>query len=149
VATPPDANATMHDLLLANCLAQMEALMRGKTADEAQAEMKTQGLSPREIKALLPHKLFPGNRPSSMLMLQRLDPHTLGALLAAYEHKTFVEGMLWDINPFDQWGVEYGKQLTKVIEKDLAAAAPPGSHDCSTNGLINAYKRMRDQAERA
>jgi glucose-6-phosphate isomerase len=146
VAAPPDSNATMHDLLLANCLAQMEALMRGKTADEAQAEMRAQGLSPKEIKALLPHKLFPGNRPSNMLLLGRLDPHTLGALLAAYEHKTFVEGMLWEINPFDQWGVEYGKQLTKVVEKDLAAAVPSGRHDCSTYGLINAYKRLRDQA---
>jgi glucose-6-phosphate isomerase len=124
----------------------MEALMRGKTADEAQAEMKTQGLSPREIKALLPHKLFFGNRPSNMLLLQQLDPHTLGAMLAAYEHKTFVEGMLWDINPFDQWGVEYGKQLTRIVEKDLAATAPSGSHDCSTNGLIEAYKRMKSQA---
>ncbi len=146
VATPPDANAGMHDLLLANCLAQMEALMRGKTADEAKAEMKVQGLSPKEIKALLPHKLFPGNRPSNMLMLQRLDPHTLGAMLAAYEHKTFVEGMLWDINPFDQWGVEYGKQLTKIVEKDLAATTPSGGHDSSTNGLIEAYKRMKSQA---
>jgi glucose-6-phosphate isomerase len=143
VATPPDANAGMHDLLLANCLAQMEALMRGKTADEAQAEMKAQGLSPKEIKALLPHKLFPGNRPSNMLLLQRLDPHTLGALLAAYEHKTFVEGMLWDINPFDQWGVEYGKQLTKIVEKDLAAPTPSSNHDSSTNGLIAAYKRLK------
>jgi glucose-6-phosphate isomerase len=124
----------------------MEALMRGKTADEAQAEMKAQGLSPREIKALLPHKLFPGNRPSNMLLLQRLDPHTLGALLAAYEHKTFVEGMLWNINPFDQWGVEYGKQLTKIVEKDLAAATAFGSHDSSTTGLINAYKRLKAQA---
>jgi glucose-6-phosphate isomerase len=145
VAQPPDSNADMHDLLLANCLAQMEALMRGKTADEAKAEMKAQGLPAKEIKALLPHKLFPGNRPSNMMLLQRLDPHTLGALLAAYEHKTFVEGMLWDINPFDQWGVEYGKQLTRIVEKDLAVSTPSTSHDCSTNGLINAYKRMRHQ----
>jgi glucose-6-phosphate isomerase len=78
-----------------------------------------------------------------MMLLSKLDPHTLGALLAAYEHKTFVEGMLWDINPFDQWGVEYGKQLTKIVEKDLAASTPSTNHDCSTNGLINAYKRMR------
>jgi glucose-6-phosphate isomerase len=145
VAEPPDSNAGMHDLLLANCLAQMEALMRGKTADEAKAEMKAQGLSAKEIKALLPHKLFPGNRPSNMMLLSKLDPHTLGALLAAYEHKTFVEGMLWDINPFDQWGVEYGKQLTKIVEKDLAASTPSTNHDCSTNGLINAYKRMRNK----
>ena len=149
VAAPPDANSSMHDLLLANCMAQMEALMRGKTADEAQAEMKAQGLSAREIKRLLPHKLFPGNRPSNMLLLKRLDPYTLGALLAAYEHKTFVEGMLWDINPFDQWGVEYGKQLAKIVEKDLAAAAPSSNHDCSTNGLINAYKHFRAQAKGA
>ncbi|MGA7181547.1 MAG: glucose-6-phosphate isomerase [Thiobacillaceae bacterium] len=145
VAEPPDANARMHDLLLANCLAQMEALMRGKTAEEARAEMKAQGLSAKETKALLPHKLFPGNRPSNMMLLRRLDPHTLGALLAAYEHKTFVEGMVWDINPFDQWGVEYGKQLTKIVEEDLSTPTPSTKHDCSTNGLINAYKRMRDQ----
>ena len=146
VAEPPASNASMHDLLMANCLAQMEALMRGKTEAEAKAEMKAQGRSPGEIKALLPHKLFPGNRPSNMMLLKRLDPFTLGALLAAYEHKTFVEGVLWDINSFDQWGVEYGKQLTGVIEKDLAASGPSTDHDASTNGLINAYKRMRGQA---
>jgi glucose-6-phosphate isomerase len=145
VAEPPDSNTGMHDLLLANCLAQMEALMRGKTAEEAREEMKAQGLSPKEIKSLLPHKVFPGNRPTSMIMMRTLDPRSLGALLAAYEHKTFVEGVLWDINSFDQWGVEYGKQLTKIVEKDIASTAASTEHDSSTNGLIKAYKRLRDE----
>jgi glucose-6-phosphate isomerase len=146
VAKPPEANAHMHDLLLANCLAQAEALMRGKTAEEARTEMKAQGMPAKEIKALLPHKLFPGNRPSNMLLLRTLDPHTLGAMLAAYEHKTFVEGVIWDINSFDQWGVEYGKQLAKLIEKDLAASEPSASHDCSTRNLLSVYQRMRESS---
>jgi glucose-6-phosphate isomerase len=125
-----------HTALLANCFAQSEAFMKGKTAEEVRADLQAQGLAPEEIDRLTPHKTFPGNRPSNTILMERLTPSTLGALIALYEHKTFVQGVLWDVNSFDQWGVELGKVLAKKIEAELAGEAAPGQHDSSTNGLI-------------
>ncbi|MGZ5093202.1 MAG: glucose-6-phosphate isomerase [Burkholderiales bacterium] len=132
-----------HSILLANCYAQTEALMRGKTADEARAEMQTQGLSSEEVERLLPHKVFPGNRPTSTLVLDALTPHALGALIALYEHKVFAQSVIWGVNAFDQWGVELGKRLADRILPELAQDAPVGTHDSSTNGLINYTKSKR------
>ncbi|AWL06438.1 glucose-6-phosphate isomerase [Massilia oculi] len=125
-----------HTALLANCFAQSEAFMKGKTADEVRADLQAQGLAAEEIDRLTPHKTFPGNRPSNTILMERLTPSTLGALIALYEHKTFVQGVLWDVNSFDQWGVELGKVLAKKIEAELAGEPAPGQHDSSTNGLI-------------
>jgi len=125
-----------HAALLANCFAQSEALMRGKTADEVRAELQQQGLPADQIDALLPHKTFPGNRPSNTLLMEELTPAALGALIALYEHKVFVQGILWGVNSFDQWGVELGKVLAKNIHAELLGAAQPELHDSSTNGLI-------------
>ena len=128
-----------HAILLANALAQSEALMRGKTEAEARAELAAQGKSAAEIDALAPHKVFEGNRPSSTFLFQQLDPRSLGRLIALYEHKIFVQGILWDICSFDQWGVELGKQLAKVILPELTDPAGDSAavdHDASTRGLI-------------
>src|SRR5665647_1345341 len=103
-----------HNILLANCFAQTEALMAGKTAAEARTELEAQGLQGGALEALLPHKVFPGNKPTNTLLFDRLDPHTLGMLIALYEHKVFVQSVVWNINPFDQWGVELGKQLSLI-----------------------------------
>jgi glucose-6-phosphate isomerase len=126
--------------LLANCFAQSEALMRGKTADEVRADLQAQGMAAAEIAMLTPHKTFPGNRPSNTILMQQLDAATLGALIALYEHKVFVQGVLWDVNSFDQWGVELGKVLAQKIAAELTGAAHPEQHDCSTNGLIGLAK---------
>jgi glucose-6-phosphate isomerase len=125
-----------HAVVLANCFAQSEAFMRGKSAEEAGEDMRAQGLPEAEIKALLPHKTFPGNRPSNTILMQSLTPASLGALIALYEHKTFVQGVIWGINSFDQWGVELGKVLAKSIQGELNGAAMPQRHDGSTNALI-------------
>lgn len=130
-------------ILLANFFAQTEALMRGKNEQEVTAELEQQDLTPAEIKQLLPHKIFPGNKPSTSIFLQKLDPKTLGALIAYYEHKVFVQGIIWNINSFDQWGVELGKELAKSIQPELAGSQPVKSHDSSTNGLINYFKADR------
>ena len=122
--------------LLANCFAQSEAFMRGKTADEVLEDLQAQQLAPAEIEALLPHKTFPGNRPSNTILMDSLNPGSLGALIALYEHKTFVQGVIWDVNSFDQWGVELGKVLAKNIHAELTGDAHPQEHDSSTNGLI-------------
>ena len=131
-----------HSTLVANCLAQTEALAFGKTADEARAELDAQGLSQDAIRALLPHKVFPGNRPSTTFAYRRLGPRTLGMLLALYEHKVFVMGAIWNINSFDQWGVELGKQLAKRIRPELDSASPVTTHDASTNGLMQFLKQF-------
>lgn len=132
-----------HRILLSNFFAQTEALMMGKTADEARAELEASGMNPTAIKALLPHKVFTGNRPSNSILFRCLDPRTLGRLIAMYEHKIFCQGIIWNVNSFDQWGVELGKQLAKVILPELAPEAPAASrHDASTNGLINYYKEV-------
>ena len=132
-----------HRILLSNFFAQTEALMRGKTEAEVRAELKKQGLSAGEIDALAPHKVFDGNRPTNSILVRRVDPFTLGMLIALYEHKIFTQGVIWGINSFDQWGVELGKQLAKVILPELADDKAVTDHDASTNGLINAYKELR------
>jgi glucose-6-phosphate isomerase len=132
-----------HAILLSNFFAQTEALMRGKTAAEARRELESQGLSGEALEVLVPHKVFDGNRPTNSILVRRVDPHTLGMLIALYEHKIFTQGVIWQINSFDQWGVELGKQLAKVILPELENDAAISSHDASTNGLINTYKEMR------
>jgi glucose-6-phosphate isomerase len=130
-------------ILLSNFFAQTEALMRGKTETEVRQELQNQGLSGDALEALVPHKVFDGNRPTNSILVRSIDPGTLGMLIALYEHKIFTQGVIWGINSFDQWGVELGKQLAKVILPELEGDQPITSHDTSTNGLINAYKEMR------
>ncbi len=130
-----------HAVLLANCFAQSEAFMRGKQAEEVRDDLKKLGVDDDEINFLLPHKTFNGNRPSNTLLLDALTPATLGALIALYEHKTFVQGTIWGINSFDQWGVELGKVLAKTIQSELSGEAVPARHDCSTNALIALAKK--------
>ncbi|KAM9753229.1 glucose-6-phosphate isomerase-like [Menidia menidia] len=130
-----------HKILAANFLAQTEALMRGKTAAEARAELQAAGLSGGRLDTLLPHKVFEGNKPSNSIVFKKLTPFTLGCLIAMYEHKIFVQGVIWDINSYDQWGVELGKQLAKRIEPELQDSAEVQTHDSSTNGLINFLKK--------
>jgi len=132
-----------HEILLANFFAQPEALMKGKTPDEARAELVAAKLPADQIDKLVPHKTFTGNRPTTSIVVQRVTPHTLGALIAMYEHKIFVQGIVWDIYSFDQWGVELGKQLASKILPELAGDAKVTTHDTSTNGLINLYKARR------
>jgi len=132
-----------HKILLSNFFAQTQALMQGKTESEAKAELKKSDKSRDEIKALLPHKCFPGNKPTNTILFRKLTPKTLGMLTALYEHKVFVQGIIWDINSFDQWGVELGKQLAKAILPQLNETDEIDSHDSSTNGLINYYKSKR------
>jgi glucose-6-phosphate isomerase len=126
-----------HDLLIANLIAQTEALAFGRTAEEVAAE----GV----LEALVPHRTFPGNHPSNTILAARLDPATLGALIALYEHKVFVQGTLWDVNSFDQWGVELGKVLARRVAAELEAESEPAlDHDSSTNALIRRYRGLRD-----
>jgi glucose-6-phosphate isomerase len=129
-----------HEVLLANFFAQTEALMRGRTAEEARAELQAQRLPPDRVEELTPHKTFPGNRPTSSIVFDKLTPKTLGMLIAMYEHKIFVQGIVWNIFSFDQYGVELGKQLAKKIEPELEQRGLVSSHDASTNALINRYK---------
>jgi len=124
--------------LVANCIAQAEAMMRGKTAEEARAELAGAGMTDDAVEALVPHKTFAGNRPSNTFMMDEVTPHTLGRLIALYEHKIFVQGVVWNIHSFDQWGVELGKQLAKVILPELGGA--DGKHDGSTEQLIRYYR---------
>jgi glucose-6-phosphate isomerase len=131
-----------HKLLMSNFFAQTEALMKGKTAEEVRAELASAGKSDAEIAELLPFKIFPGNRPSNSLLLRQITPRSLGILIAMYEHKIFVQGIIWNVFSFDQWGVELGKQLANNILPELQNEAPVNSHDASTNGLINAWKEM-------
>ncbi|HYH38662.1 MAG TPA: glucose-6-phosphate isomerase [Azospirillum sp.] len=135
-----------HRILLSNFFAQPEALMRGKRADEVRDEMRRKGVPDAEIESLVPHRVFAGNKPSNSILFRKLSPHTLGALVALYEHKVFVQGVVWGINSFDQWGVELGKQLAGKILPELmapCAAAPMPGHDGSTAGLIGWYQRNR------
>ena len=136
-AEPIDADAHHHALLFANCLAQSEAFMRGRTLDEARAQLRKQGLSEADVERLAPHKVFPGDRPSSTLLYRRLDPRTLGRLVALYEHQVFVQSVIWDINAFDQWGVELGKELANRLAPIVENAnASTEGLDASTTGLI-------------
>jgi len=132
-----------HQILLSNFFAQTEALMKGKTEEEVRAELTASGVSGEKLEKLIPHKLFEGNKPTNSIMFKKLTPRTLGSLIALYEHKIFVQGIIWNINSFDQWGVELGKQLAKVILPELKGAGKVTSHDASTNGLINYYKENR------
>ncbi len=133
-----------HQLLLSNFFAQTEALMNGKTEEEVVAEFKKAGKSDQEIEALKAYKVFEGNRPTNSILFKIMTPRTLGRLIAFYEHKIFVQGVIWNIYSFDQWGVELGKQLANQILPELSDANTVTSHDSSTNGLINAYKAWRD-----
>ena len=130
-----------HEILLSNVFAQAEAFMRGKTAEEARAELQQQGLPAEQIEALVPHKTFSGNRPTNMILLDKIDPKTMGGLVAMYEHKVFVQGVVWGINSFDQWGVELGKQLAKTILAELTGVIDPQTHDASTMNLIRLYRK--------
>jgi glucose-6-phosphate isomerase len=134
-----------HDKLLANFLAQTQALAFGKSEDEARAELEAQGLSDAALTTLLPHKVFEGNRPMTSILYRKLTPRRLGSLIALYEHKIFVQGIIWGVNSFVQWGVELGKQLASRILPELAQETPAMRHDSSTNGLIEHIKRLRKQ----
>jgi glucose-6-phosphate isomerase len=129
-----------HEKLLANCFAQSEALMRGKTLAETTTELTASGMAAEQVNVLAPYRSFPGNQPSTTLLLPRLDPFNLGALLALYEHKVFVQSVIWDINPFDQWGVEYGKQLASRLLPIIEGKTSAAGLDSSTAGLIAACK---------
>jgi glucose-6-phosphate isomerase len=132
-----------HVKLLSNFFAQTEALMNGKTLEDVTAEMTKAGKSESEIAKIAPHRVFEGNRPTNSILVKQLTPYTLGQLVAMYEHKIFVQGVIWNIYSFDQWGVELGKVLANAILPELTNEQKVSSHDSSTNGLINAYKEMR------
>ncbi len=132
-----------HRILLSNFFAQTEALMRGRSPEEVRAHLSGKGMDEDTIERLLPHQVFEGNRPTNSILVRRLDPRTLGRLIALYEHKVFVQGVVWDINSFDQWGVELGKQLAERILPELGGDEPVSGHDGSTNGLINHFKKLR------
>lgn len=132
-----------HKKLLANFFAQPEALMRGKSDEEVKVELASKGMDTEEIEKLFPFKVFAGNIPTNSILVKEIDPRTLGSLIAMYEHKIFVQGVIWNIYSFDQWGVELGKALAKNIFPELDSEVPVDSHDSSTNGLINAWKAMR------
>ncbi|XP_053966511.1 glucose-6-phosphate isomerase [Anastrepha ludens] len=136
----PISGGVHHKILLANFLAQTEALMQGKTTAQARVELEKTGLSGEKLEELLPHKTFVGNRPTNSIVVKKVTPFTLGVLIALYEHKIFTQGIIWDINSFDQWGVELGKQLAKAIEPELATPSEVTTHDSSTNGLISFLK---------
>ena len=132
-----------HDILLSNFFAQTEALLNGKTKEEVIAELRQEGRSDEEIEKLRPYKVFQGNRPTNSILFRKLTPRTLGRIIAMYEHKIFVQGVIWNIFSFDQWGVELGKQLARKILPELGDDRTIETHDSSTNGLINAFKEMR------
>jgi len=132
-----------HTLLLANYLAQTEALMKGRTVEEARTELMAQGISGERLELLAQAKIFPGNRPTSSFLYPKLTPEVLGSLIALYEHKIFTQGVIWNINSFDQMGVELGKQLANQIIPELSSSDPTTRHDSSTNGLINVIKNYR------
>ncbi len=142
-AVPHEKISDHHAKLVANALAQTEALMRGKTLEEASAELKKAGKSDAEIAALAPHKVFPGNRPTNTLLYRTLDPRTLGRLIALYEHKVFVQGTIWGINSYDQWGVELGKELaTRLLPVVKGEAETGADQDGSTRGLVAAFRSL-------
>lgn len=130
-----------HEILLSNVFAQAEAFMRGKTPDEVREELRAQNMDEARIEALVPHKTFSGNRPSNLIMLNKVNPRNMGSLIALYEHKVFVQGVIWGINSFDQWGVELGKQLAKTILSELNGEIAPQKHDSSTEHLVRLYRQ--------
>ena len=135
-----------HRMLLANLLAQPEALLAGRDAEAVRAEMESQGMSDEDIEGLLPHRMFPGDRPTSVILMEKLTPKTLGALIALYEHKVFVQGAIWGVNSFDQWGVELGKKLAGRILVELESGTAGDEHDASTRRLMARIVRMRESA---
>ncbi len=145
-ANPHEEMAPHHEKLVANVLAQSEALMLGKTKEEVVAELTAQGLDKAHIKALTPHKMFPGNRPSNTIMYSKLTPETLGSLVALYEHKVFVQGTIWGVNSYDQWGVELGKQLAKALLPKVDGSARNEGNDASTKGLLDYYHKLKGKA---
>jgi glucose-6-phosphate isomerase len=132
--------ADHQEWLYANCLSQSQALMWGKTRSEAEAELKAKGLSSSEIERLASHKVIPGNRPSNTVALEIINPHSLGALIALYEHKVFVQGVIWGVNSFDQWGVELGKELSNSVHSLLTRYDAQPADDSSTQGLIDFFR---------
>ena len=132
-----------HQILLSNFFAQTEALMKGKNKEEVLEELKHGGMRDEDIKKVLPYRVFRGNRPTNSILVKKITPRTLGSLIALYEHKIFVQGVIWNIFSFDQWGVELGKQLAKKILPELKGNHRVTSHDSSTNGLINTFKEFR------
>ena len=140
-----NATGNHHTLLLSNFFAQTEALMNGKTLEEVVAELKAAGKDDAEIDKLAPFKVFEGNRPTNSILVKKVTPETLGSLIAMYEHKIFVQGIIWNFFSFDQWGVELGKQLANKILAELESETAIDSHDSSTNGLINQYKNWRKE----
>jgi len=132
-----------HDLLLANCLAQSEALMKGRTLEEARAQMQAKGMKAQDVEKIAPHRVFSGNRPSLTILYRKLDPRTLGRLIALYEHRVFVEGVLYDINSFDQWGVELGKELATQLLPVVEGKENAGKRDASTAGLVAHIHHLR------
>jgi glucose-6-phosphate isomerase len=142
-AEPREQLADHHAKLVANCLAQTEALAFGKTEDEVREELAAAGKSAAEIDALAPHKTFPGNRPTNTLVYRRLDPATLGMLIALYEHRVFVQGVIWDINSFDQWGVELGKALANRLLPVVRDGESADALDSSTRGLVARLQNLR------
>ena len=144
IAAVPDHNRPeAHLALAANVFAQAEALLRGKTLEEVRQELLAKGLPPAEVERIAPHRVFTGNRPSNMLLFRQLDARTLGMLIALYEHKVAVQGAIWGIDSYDQWGVELGKVLAGGILPDLQPGAPVGRHDSSTSALIARFKALR------
>ena len=132
-----------HDIMMSNFFAQTEALYKGRDETETRALLKQSDTDIEKIEKLLPHMVFKGNNPSNSLIFRKLKPRSLGALIALYEHKVFLQGVIWNINSFDQWGVELGKQLAKTILNELDDDKTISSHDSSTNNLINYYKLIR------
>ncbi|HQR60672.1 MAG TPA: glucose-6-phosphate isomerase [Methylophilaceae bacterium] len=135
-----------HQILFSNFLAQTKALMQGKSEPDARTELEAAGIKGDALEKLLPHKIFRGNRPTNSILFNKLDPKTLGSLIAIYEHKIFVQGIVWHINSFDQWGVELGKQLAQAILPQLQDNKPISENDSSTNGLINHCKKLRQNS---
>ncbi|EZH80580.1 glucose-6-phosphate isomerase [Ectopseudomonas composti] len=129
-----------HQWLFANCLSQAQALMQGKTREEAEAELRAKGMSEADVQRLAPHKVIPGNRPSNILVMNRIAPFELGALVALYEHKVFVQSAIWGINAFDQWGVELGKEMGKEVYQRLTGQVESSASDASTQGLIDHFR---------
>jgi glucose-6-phosphate isomerase len=143
-ARPSNADAAHHNLLFANCLAQSQALMQGRTIEVVRERLRAQNMSPAAIDSLAPHKVFEGNRPSSTFLYKKMTPRVLGQLIALYEHKVFVQGVVWNINSFDQWGVELGKELANTLTPIVAdAGRSTEAFDSSTAGLIAAARAYR------
>jgi glucose-6-phosphate isomerase len=145
-AQPDHDRAEAHRMLAANAFAQAEALLAGRSREAVEAEMRVAGRSDDEIEAIAPHRVFAGNRPSTTILFRRLDPYSLGRLIALYEHKVAVQGWLWGIDSFDQWGVELGKMLANGLLPALAPGAPLGVHDGSTSALIARFRALRGEA---